>query len=58
MSDEPIEKYLESLHEQYTLLVNAAAEGDRDDLVAEFGDTYADEALRAITSDDPGPVSR
>ncbi len=49
---EPIEQYLERLHEQYTLLVNTAVEEGREDLAEAFSDTYADEALRAITEDD------
>lgn len=48
---EPIEQYLEKLHEQYTLLVNTAVEEGREDLAKAFSDTYADEALRAITDD-------
>ncbi len=49
---EPIEQYLEKLHEQYTLLVNTAVEEGREDLAEAFSDTYADEALRAITVED------
>jgi hypothetical protein len=48
---EPIERYLEKLHEQYTILVNTAVEEGREDLAESFSDTYADEALRAITDD-------
>lgn len=48
---QPIEQYLETLHEQYSLLVNTAVEEGREDLAEEFSDTYTDEALRAITDD-------
>jgi hypothetical protein len=48
---EPIKLYLEKLHEQYTVLVNTAVEEGREDLAESFSDTYADEALRAITDD-------
>lgn len=51
-SAQPIEQYLETLHEQYTLLVNTAVEDGREDLAEAFSDTYTDEALRAITDDD------
>ncbi len=52
---EPIVEYLRRLHDQYTELVNSAVDEGREDLVEQFSDAYADEALRAIIEAESRP---